>query len=47
METGYGAKRKRKSDKLPDLESVLSKQQVIVFVVLLNLAVILGLVVAL
>jgi hypothetical protein len=47
METGHDAKHRRKSDKLPDLESVLSKQQVIVFVVLLILAVILGLVVAL
>ena len=45
METTHDTK--RKSDKLPDLESVLSKQQTIAYVVLLILAVILGLVVAL
>jgi hypothetical protein len=47
METGNGAKRNQKPGKLPDLESVLRRQQIVVFVVLLILAVILGLAVAL
>jgi hypothetical protein len=47
METEHVAKRKQKSGELPDLESVLRKQQTIAFVALLILAVILGLAVAL
>ncbi len=44
MATGHDAK--RESDKLPNLESVLRKQQLIAFVVLLILAAIFGLVIA-